>query len=189
MKVARHGRHHLSQDLSAADTSTVTITDDVAVIRLSFSKTLIRTDATGLFGPPGVTHGLVVTGLIENVIGSDSADYIIGKEANNRLYGDNKGNGLGDNCTPSGGSDRGSLYGGKADDDLTGGDGDDRPFGDSGDDTTSDTVGRDTIAGGAGTNSPSPAACALADAYSDADGSLDVFILLQRVSTLDANDL
>ena len=72
-------------DLLASGPSTVTVADDglgidtleirgsyadATDIRLNYSNSFpTSTDATGLFYTPGVTHRLIVTGLIENVIG------------------------------------------------------------------------------------------------------------------------
>ncbi len=126
---------------------------DPTDIRLNYSNAFPASiDATGLFYTPGVTHRLIVNGLIENVRGCDSADYIIGNEANNRLYGD-QDNGKGGNDTLSGGDGNDSLYGGNANDSLLGGNGNDLMLGGTGNDTISGGDGRDTIEGGAGADS------------------------------------
>jgi hypothetical protein len=103
-----------SIDLLVARPSTVTVANDgkgidtleiqgsyssATDIRLIYSFNLTSTIASCLFYTPGVTYRWKVIGLIQNVIGCDSADYVIGNQANNPLYGDHNGYSLGDNDT------------------------------------------------------------------------------------------
>jgi len=78
---------------------------------------------------------LTLKGTLENVIGSDSADWIKGNSAANRLEG-------------RGGAD--TIYGGSGNDVLDGGDDDDSLHGDSGNDILLGGAGTDRLEGGAG---------------------------------------
>ena len=136
-------------DLLASGSTTVFVSDDgtgidrleiqgsdafATDIRLNYRNSFpICTDASGLFFTPGVTHTLVVSGLIPNVRGCDSADYI----ADNLLYGDHD-NGLGGNGTLGGGTDT-----------AMGGSGNDTLSGDGGKDKLTGSLGADLLAGGA----------------------------------------
>lgn len=93
---------------------------------------------------------LVVNGAIENVRGSNSADYIIGNELNNILYGDQAATGPGGSDTISGGDGNDTIYGGAGGDSLGGAGGQDKLFGGAGADTLSGGLDADTIEGGAG---------------------------------------
>jgi len=155
-------------DLLAAGTSTVTVTDDgtgidwlviagvyadATDIRLNYTNGLTSDSASGLFYTPGVTHRLIVNGLIENVRGSSSADAIAGNEVNNLLYGDQNTTGVGGNDTIGGADGNDTIYGGVGDDNIIGGAGRDRMFGDAGNDSISGSFDADTIDGGTGADS------------------------------------
>lgn len=155
-------------DLLAAAVGTVTVTDDGTGtdwleivgtytsdvwINLNYSRTFpISSNAIGTFVIDRNNHTLIVNGLIENVRGSDSADYVVGNEANNLIYGD-ADNGLGGNDTLSGGDGNDSLYGGNENDNLAGDFGKDFLSGGAGSDTISGGAGADTVDGGAGADS------------------------------------
>jgi len=78
---------------------------------------------------------LTLKGTLENVVGTDSADWIKGNSAANLLAG-------------LGGAD--TIYGGSGNDVLDGGDGDDLLFGDSGNDVLLGGAGNDRLEGGSG---------------------------------------
>jgi len=78
---------------------------------------------------------LTLKGTLENVVGTDSADWIKGNSAANLLAG-------------LGGAD--TIYGGSGNDVLDGGDGDDVLFGDSGNDVLLGGAGNDRLEGGSG---------------------------------------
>lgn len=101
----------------------------------------------------GPAYRLVVNGLIENVRGSNSADFIGGNEVNNLLYGDALATGPGGNDTITGEEGNDSIYGGAGNDELNGEVGNDRLFGDAGVDIISGASGIDVIEGGAGADS------------------------------------
>ena len=93
---------------------------------------------------------LIVTGAIENVRASNSADFIQGNELGNLLYGDQAVAGVGGADTLYGGAGRDTVYGGEGAD-LMGGEADnDLLYGNNGADTINGGAGIDTIEGGRG---------------------------------------
>ena len=154
-------------DLLATGTTTITVDDDgigsdwlvfsgvyaaPTDIRLSwYADAGVSTQASGsYFNPGNIGHRLVVNGLIENVRGSNGADFIQGNEQNNILYGDNLSSGPGGADSIFGFDGNDTIYGGAGDDSIGGANGDDLLFGDDGADTISGGEGRDTVIGGAG---------------------------------------
>lgn len=97
-----------------------------------------------------VAGQLVVSGAIENVRGSDSADYIIGNALANILYGDQAATGIGGADTLFGGDGGDTIFGGAGADTAEGASGRDLIFGGAGRDTLSGGFDADTIEGGAG---------------------------------------
>lgn len=152
-------------DIIVTGTTTITITDDgtgsdwleiigawplISDIRLSwFSESGTSTQASGLYwSAPGISHRLVVNGLIENVQGGDGADFIQSNEVGNHLIGDQGPDGGDDVIWAGAGND--ILEGRGGNDELAGGDGDDSIFGGTGDDVINGNSGDDLIEGGAG---------------------------------------
>jgi Ca2+-binding RTX toxin-like protein len=115
---------------------------DQSDIRLSWSSVNgVSTQASGSWGNGGVGNRLIVSGLIENVRGSDSSDFIQGNELGNELWGDSASNSVGGNDVIWGGDGNDIIYGGAGNDELKG---------DAGDDILVGGVGRDNISGGSG---------------------------------------
>lgn len=155
-------------DILAPTTTTVTIDDIGNVgldwlvvggsyalatdIRLSWwNVNGISTQASARFDTaPGVSHRLVVNGLIENVRGANSADFIQGNEVANIIYGDAAATGPGGNDTISSFDGNDSIFGGAGDDGINGDNGNDRLYGGTGADSINGGGGRDLIIGGAG---------------------------------------
>ena len=156
--------------LATAGASTVEVTDDgsgsdwlvlkgtygeISEITLAWSTSYGQaTSAAGTFwvtNSSGRNAGrLVVNGAIENVRGSDSADFIAGNELANILYGDQSATGVGGSDSISGGGGGDTIFGGAGADTIGGASGRDLIFGGTGDDTMSGGVDADTMEGGAG---------------------------------------
>jgi len=93
---------------------------------------------------------LVVTGVIENVRGSNSRDDIIGNQVGNIIYGDQDRTGAGGDDVISADIGDDTVYGGAGNDSIGGDAGADRLYGDAGNDTISGGGDADVIEGGAG---------------------------------------
>lgn len=98
----------------------------------------------------GKSYSLVVSGLIENVLGSIGRDWVNGNEADNLIYGDNARSGAGGNDTLGGHTGNDTIYGGAGNDEIGGSYDDDLLFGDAGNDALSGAAGSDTLCGGSG---------------------------------------
>lgn len=154
-------------DILAPTTTTITIDDDgigldwlvvngsypvETDVRLSWNAVNgVSTQASARFDPvAGAGHRLVINGLIENVRGSNTADFIQGNEVANILYGDAASTGPGGNDKISGFDGNDTIYGGAGNDSVGGDSGNDRLYGGAGVDTLSGGNGQDLIVGGAG---------------------------------------
>jgi Ca2+-binding RTX toxin-like protein len=133
-------------DVSGNDTLDFSLaTSGVAVdIGLTPGKTQVVDDAG---------NELILTGVLENVTGSDFRDDVRGNEFGNILDGrggDDTLRGRDGDDTLRGQAGRDHLHGGRGDDTLEGGDGEDRLDGDRGNDQLAGGADRDRIKGGAG---------------------------------------
>jgi serralysin len=120
------------------------------VLGYTYNAGIASSARANIFDTPNPTRTLTVTGLIENAMGSDSADGIIGNTSNNILYGDNTRTGAGGSDTLSGDEGLDTLYGGAGGDELSGMEDNDELYGDAGSDTLYGGSGVDFLEGGAG---------------------------------------
>ena len=147
-------------DAVGANTDYLTLTGSfpgVSDIRLSWTAVAgVSTAASGQYtGLDNVSHRLVLSGLIENVIGSAGADFIQGNEVGNVLYGIGFGAvaTLGDTIWGGGGNDiifGGSVANGAQGGNFQGDDGADEIYGSAGADTINGGADVDFIMGGRG---------------------------------------
>ena len=134
-------------------------------IRLNYSFNSTASDASGKYSTYSVATGyqtntLVVSGVIENVRGCDTADFIVGNEVANLIYGDQDRTGVGGNDTLNGADGKDKLFGGVGSDYLYGGAGNDTIYGDAGNDSITGDAGADTVEGGTGADTVSGGATA-----------------------------
>lgn len=155
-----------SIDKLATNGKTVTLTDTSGTdwlvfdgvykeqtdIKLSWeNESGVSKSASGMYFTDGnVGSRLIIKGLIENVRGSNGADFIQGNERNNILYGDKTADGAGGADVIWGGDGNDTIYGGAGKDELKGNAGNDKLYGGAGVDDISGGAGTDTIEGGTG---------------------------------------
>ncbi len=186
-------------DLLSTGSVTVTVSDDgsgIDTIQFQGSYTdsveinLAWTTNSGqptsgegfYFSNDHVGHRLIVTGVIENAIGSIGRDFIQGNILANLILGDATDSGPGLADTLWGGSGQDSIHGGSGNDGILGDNDDDQLFGDAGDDTVDGGAGLDTVDGGAGADSLSGGA-SNGDTLSYAGSSAGIQIGLQFGTT------
>jgi serralysin len=105
------------------------------------------------FDRNGHMHRLLITGLVENAIGSMGRDLILGNHLANALSGEANLDGPGGDDTLEGGAGDDTMRGGVGADELSGDGDNDRLFGGAGGDTLIGGVGVDTLEGGSGADS------------------------------------
>jgi serralysin len=143
----------------------------------------ISTSAWGRYTTDGgTTYLLRVNGLIENVRGSNSADFIVGNEANNVLYGDTGASGAGGDDSIGGEAGNDTIFGGAGQDSLSGAAGNDVLYGNLGADSIFGGAGDDVVTGGAGADSLSGGGSGR-DRVSYADSTAAVYIKITHGST------
>lgn len=144
------------------------------------------TSASGFyFFPNNTGHRLIVNGLIENVRGSNGADFAQGNELGNILMGDAAQSGPGGSDTLWGFDGNDTIYGGNGNDEISGANDRDRLFGNAGVDTISGGAGADTIEGGTGADSLSGGAD-YGDTVSYANSNAGVRVSLTYGTTVTA---